>query len=186
MRLPSVSLFKRCFLTENLTKTRTLVTGCHLRAKDVSNKKFDISMNDLLMDENLKTDIRRPTSKIDLEKKIKVVKEKRSVEENMRTLQTRELRWIEKVVLVRIGRFESMDEVPDKMKYNTYEEMQRDKEVTLTLLKENGFKMFSIANYGLWLLTGCAVGFYYYQQYDSPVTRQLRDGVTAETAKPKF
>lgn len=59
-------------------------------------------------------------------------------------------------------RFEKFADVPDMIKYKTIEEKERDYDVTMTLLKENGFKITYLLQYLMWTLTACFAGTMFY------------------------
>jgi len=99
--------------------------------------------------------------KLTLDDHINIVKENR-MKERKQQLQTKKFNMFEKYALVKIGRFEKFTDVPDMLTYKTLEEKERDYDITMTLLKENGFKITYMLQYLMWTITACFAGTMFY------------------------
>lgn len=95
----------------------------------------------------------------------------KSVEEiNRRTSSkmksTRQVTHLEKLMLVYLGRYNSVAEVPDRTQVKNKSEFDRDKSEALAVLQEKVFRFAFLYNYGIWLLYGllAIIGLYYYKK----------------------
>lgn len=167
-----LSSFRLLQTTSKVFSSHRSLSNATRLLKNRSNDKsseFNISLDDLK--KGLKTEI--SSESVDIDSKIKELKNKDEKARRER-LETKEFSSIEKYVLFRIGRFKSLEEVPNKIKYESVQAMNDDKEYTIGLLKENGFKIFTGANFMLWFITALMV-FYVSSNYYKFIDKENKD-----------
>lgn len=120
-----------------LVKSRTLMCSSNKKTtKQFKSTEFEFKMPDKG---------NRPLSKVNVQEKIQQIRQAKKKSE----IKTRKLNWIDKRILVSMGKYKSIKDVPDEVTYKTGDISKQDMDAVKAHLQDKGFKYFMSTEYVL-------------------------------------